>query len=148
MGKRGHFWLTVGQLAHSAGFLSIPEAPRPALLILSHPETEAATSPRPAVYLFQTQDDNDSGEGQTTRGPRSQKKSCINLRLLTLPRGQERLETEEGEASQAPGRRLNPKLVMALIFVNQSLQFFFTLLAKDMFGPGCMGKNNKQNVSN
>lgn len=108
-------------------------APRPALLIISHPEAEAALSPWPAVYLFQTQDSKNLGEGQTSQGPRWQK-SCINLRLLTLSPGQERLETEgRGWGFPGSGLKLNPKPVMALIFVNQSLQFFFTLLAEDMF---------------
>lgn len=75
-------------------------APRPALLIISHPEAEAALSPWPAVYLFQTQDSNNLGKGQTSQGPRWQK-SYINFRLLTLSPGQERLETDEGEAFQA-----------------------------------------------
>lgn len=37
------------------------------------------------------------------------------------------------EAFQAQDTTLIQSLVMALIFVNQSLKFFFTLLAEDMF---------------
>ena len=44
------------------------------------------------------------------------------------------------EAFQAWDTTLIQSLVMALIFVNQSLKFFFSLLAEDMF-PRVQEKN-------
>ena len=58
------------------------------------------------------------------------------LQLKTLnsfSSGQERFETMKDEVFQAWDTTLIQSLLMALIFVNQSLKFFFTLSAEDMF---------------
>lgn len=48
----------------------------------------------------------------------------------------------KAEAFQAQDTTLIQSLVMALIFVNQSLTFFFTVLAEDMF-PRMHEKNKR-----
>lgn len=65
------------------------------------------------------------------------------LQLKTLnsfSSGRERFETMKDEAFQAWDTTLIQSLLMALIFVNQSLKFFFTLSAEDMF-PRIQEKN-------
>lgn len=53
--------------------------------------------------------------------------------LSSFSSGQERFETMKDEAFQAWATTLIQSLVVALILVNQSLKFFFTLIAEDMF---------------
>ena len=53
--------------------------------------------------------------------------------LNSFSSGQERFETMKDEAFQAPDTTLIQSLVMALIFLNQSLKFFFTFSAEDLF---------------
>jgi len=60
--------------------------------------------------------------------------------LNSFSSGQERFETMKDEVFQAWDTTLIQSLLMALIFVNQSLKFFFTLSAEDMF-PRIQEKN-------
>ena len=60
--------------------------------------------------------------------------------LNSFSSGQERFETMKDEVFQAWDTTLIQCLLVALIFVNQSLKFFFTLSAEDMF-PRIQEKN-------